>query len=303
MRPHAALVLILAAIVAFGGPLLLGLAGLRGREAARAEASRQPPLSRLILASAITYAVAFDLVFFLQELFLVLPKAVTPGLHPVLFHNNHDWTGSNPLAELEQGTGALVILLVGLAATTMLPRIRRWSTTARLFVFWIAYHGLFSSLPQLVAGAAIKAQDVGRAMTYLHFPLPLIWTVAALALAAMAFAGTQLARPLLELAPDPALIAGRGGRSLFALKAAALPAVLGTLLILPCRMPGSIDQVAIVPIAVALFGIPWIQASAWRVTDAAPPPGARPPSIALPLAAFAVVLLVFQLVLRPGVAF
>ncbi len=34
---------------------------------------------KLTLASALLYALAFNLVFFVQELFLVLPKALTPG--------------------------------------------------------------------------------------------------------------------------------------------------------------------------------------------------------------------------------
>jgi hypothetical protein len=53
------------------------------------------------------YTLAFNLTFFIQELFLVVPKALTPGLRPTLFHNNHLWQGEHPLASLFQGTGAL----------------------------------------------------------------------------------------------------------------------------------------------------------------------------------------------------
>ena len=64
------------------------------------------------VASALLYALAFNLVFFVQGFFLVLPKTFTPGLRPTLFHNNHTWEGDSPLAKLYQGTGALVLLLL-----------------------------------------------------------------------------------------------------------------------------------------------------------------------------------------------
>ena len=51
---------------------------------------------RRVVASALLCALAFNLTFFWQELWLVIPKALTPGLHPILFHNDHDWTGSAP---------------------------------------------------------------------------------------------------------------------------------------------------------------------------------------------------------------
>lgn len=70
---------------------------------------------RMSLASMLLYVLAFNLVFFVQELFLVLPKALVPGLRPTLFHNNHGWTGTHPLAELFQGTGVLATLLLGAA--------------------------------------------------------------------------------------------------------------------------------------------------------------------------------------------
>ena len=67
------------------------------------------PTWRLPIASALLYTLAYNLTFFIQELFLVVPKALTPGLRPTLFHNNHTWQGDHPLASLFQGTGALAI--------------------------------------------------------------------------------------------------------------------------------------------------------------------------------------------------
>ena len=58
----------------------------------------------LVLGSVLFCALAFNLTFFFQELFLVIPKALLPGVHATLYHNNHDWTGSDPRVELLQGT-------------------------------------------------------------------------------------------------------------------------------------------------------------------------------------------------------
>jgi len=306
MRDHWLIILVLSLLVAFGGPLLLGLASRRAKGQGTADAAFQVRWSwpwRLTLASALLYTLAFNLVFFVQELFLVLPKAATPGLHPVLFHNNHDWTGHNPLAELFQGTGALAILLVGLSALWWLRRTASRSASWRLFAVWAAAVGVFMSLAQVVIGAMLPPNDVGRAMDYLGLPLPLIWLAAAIALLAMAAAGTWLARPLLALADDPARIAGPAGRSLFVFQVGTLPALAGAGLVLPFRVPGSLDQVAILPVVVTLLAVAWIQAGAWRARPLQAADGLRPPSLVIPLAALAVNLLVFQLVLRPGVAF
>jgi hypothetical protein len=68
-------------------------------------------------------------------------------------------------------------------------------------------------------------------------------------------------------------------------------------------VPGTIDQVVIVPITVMVVGISWMQAGAWRATSAWS--GASRPvrSIRYPLILLILLFLVFQLVLRPGIAF
>jgi hypothetical protein len=108
---------------------------------------------KLTISSALLYALAFNITFFIQELFLVLPKALTPGLRPTLFHNNHTWEGENPLASLFQGAGALAIFLAGFACALLLRRGSERSTTRQLFLVWMAYNGFFQSLPQVVAAS------------------------------------------------------------------------------------------------------------------------------------------------------
>lgn len=305
MRPDAGLVLWIFALFVFGGPLVLAIVGWRWN---RPAASAAPPPAqqwnwRLTVASTLLYVLAFNLVFFVQELFLVLPKALTPGLHPVLFHNNHDWTGDNPVARLLQGTGALAIVLVGLAAWIWVRRPAGRSTTLRLFLIWVAFHGLFEALPQGVVGAILPGNDVGMAMDYLRFPPPIMLACALEAMAAMAFLGAGLAGPLLGLAGAAADLDTPARRHGFLFRTATLPALIGMPLILPFRVPGSMDQVVLVPVAVTIIGILWVQAGASLAVADGPLSPRKPASILIPLATLAILLLVFQLVLRPGIAF
>src|SRR4030095_16468884 len=146
-----------------------------------------------IAHSMLAYVLAFNLTFFIQELFLVLPKSMVPGLTATLYHNNHDWVGTEPIAELFQGTGALAILLTGLIFSIIAVRQARPS----FFVLWMAFNGLFQSLPQFVVGAIAGGNDVGRAYDYLGIGPAGEALLALVALAAMPLAGIRLGRQYL----------------------------------------------------------------------------------------------------------
>ena len=228
-------------------------------------------------AATLAYVVAFNLIFFVQELALVLSKALVPGLHPVLFHNNHDWTGNAPIAELLQGAGALAILT--LAAITLVLRPRR--DAVRLLLAWITFHGVVQSLAQAFAGAILPGNDVGRAMTYLGFGALERGVALALAVVVMAVVLPRIGQRLAEAG------IGRG--------AALLAVMLGTVLVLPFRIPGSVDQVVIVPVAVALIGAGWLLVGIGT-------PARRAQDWRFFASSAVAMLIVFQLVLRPGIA-
>jgi hypothetical protein len=290
-------------LVIVAGPLLLGLAGWTQ---GRVGPPTTPALAwdwRLTIASTLLYVLAFNLVFFLQELFLVIPKALTPGLHPTLFHNNHDWTGHRPVENLLQGTGALATFTAGLAIAVLLARRPPRSPGLRLFMVWLAFHGLFMSLAQVVVGALIPANDVGRAMDYLRLGAAGETLAALVALAAIAAIGMWLARPLLGMASASAEFDGSRRRMGFIFRTATLPAFAGVPLILPFRAPESVIELLVVPLAVTIIGIGWVQAGAWLISDGQAQPRTRPLPIGWPAVALVVLLVVFQLWLRPGVRF
>jgi len=286
------------------GPLVLAVLGWNaGRSASkRAPTAAAPWRGSRMITSALYYTLAFNLTFFVQELFLVLPKAMTPGLQPTLYHNNHGWTGDNALAALFQGTGALATALVGLACLLALRAGRPRPGPARLFVLWMAYCGLMMALPQVVIGALSATSDVGMAMAYLQWS-PATKTLAAwLALAAMAAVALALLRPALQLADDETALASAGARTRFIAQVIAVPMLLGTLLVIPFRVPREAVEVMLLPLIVGVPGVLWMLAGAWRVH------GARAGGVAIgawvmPLVAALLLLLVFQVVLRPGIAF
>ena len=121
-------------IVLLLGPLLLGLWGLfhAPRGGGPGPEPALPWNWKQTISSALLYTLAFNLTFFIQELFLVLPKALTPGVRATLFHNSHSWEGENPLTGLFQGTGALAIFLSGLVCALLLQRRPPRSSTLRL---------------------------------------------------------------------------------------------------------------------------------------------------------------------------
>jgi hypothetical protein len=242
---------------------------------------------RLAISSTLLYTLAFNLTFFIQELFLVVPKALTPGLRPTLFHNNHTWQGAHPLASLFQGTGAFATFITALVCMLLLRTDRVRSTTLRLFLIWMAFSGFFQALPQVVIGAFVPANDVGMAMDYFHMTSAAKTIAACAALAAMIPIGMCLAREMLRLMSLK-----------FALSAlAAIP------LIVAFRVPRELLEVLLPPMLSTIVGLVAIYATAWRVRAVPRIGDAQPASISYPLAAVVALLLIFQLLLRPGIEF
>ena len=84
------------------GPIILGVLNLR--QYRNLNVSKKSSYHTVLINSAVLYAIAFNFIFFLQELFLVLGKKAI-GLKAYLYHNNHSWDGVNPMASLMQGSG------------------------------------------------------------------------------------------------------------------------------------------------------------------------------------------------------
>ena len=282
-----------------GVPILIGAAGwLRSRSEKAVAAVPDWHLSWL---SLLTYVLAFNLTFFIQELFLVVPKAFVPGLRPILYHNNHDWLGDSPLAELFQGTGALAILISGLLFAALARHSSARSSTTRLFFLWMAYNGLFQSLPQWAFAAVTPGNDTARALHYFHLSFAAQLLVGLLAVAMIVAAGLFMTRRFLELA-EPQWTENARSRAAFVFRAAVIPTLLAIPVLIAFRVPREWDEVVIPTIAVPLVGLIWVQALSWR-TEVTARPLSRSRELLWPAMLVLALLAVFQLVLRPGIRF
>jgi hypothetical protein len=298
-------ILVAIALVFAAGPLLLAARGLISARRAPANSVSEPAKPwnwKLTLNSALLYALAFNLTFFIQEFFLVLPKALTPGLRPILFHNNHTWQGDSPLANLYQGTGALAIFLSAILCALLLRRGPR-SGSVRLFLIWMTYNGFFQSLPQVVIGAIIPQNDVGMAMNYLGLSASAKTAAALTAIAMMPLVALALVGPLFSLADETGWLTDSPLRRRFMFRVATLPALSAIALIVLFRVPREWIEVIVVPTVVAVIGIVWIQAAAWCATGKTMPSDSVLGQPAYPLGVLIALLLVFQLVLRHGIRF
>jgi hypothetical protein len=257
---------------------------------------------KAIVASMLLYVIAFNVVFFVQELFLVLPKSMTPGLEATLYHNNHRWTGESPLAALFQGTGAIATIVLGtMAYLASAPSVIR-SPSTRLLTFWLAYCGWFMALPQFVIGALSPQSDVGMAMGYFALSATAKQAIAWSAFALAIPLAWLLMRRLLTFASDAAEVDTAIARSTFVCLNASLPALLAIAPLIAYRVPREWIEVLFLPIAVALVGIVWMQVTA-LVTAPTRRFDQMPRAIAAPLAGAIALLVAFQLVLRPGIVF
>ncbi|KQW89282.1 hypothetical protein ASC94_22900 [Massilia sp. Root418] len=296
-------------LVLLAGPAALGLAGWYTARRAPPAPGPRPGVGwrwRWTLMSALLYVLAFNLTFFIQELFLVLPKAFTPGLRPTLFHNNHLWQGDNPLASLFQGTGAIATLLAGGVCAWLLRRGAGKSAATRLFLFWMAYSGIFMALPQVVIGVLSTQSDLGMAMVYLGLSQAAKVAASVVALAVIPLIAGWLRQLLLGKVGDADRVATARGRNLLLLELAVVPALLALPAIFLFRIPRNWLEVAAVPVVVTIVGLVWMQAGAWRpgrATGRVSGSSAAAAPLAWPLGAVAGLLVVFQLLLRPGVRF
>jgi len=278
------------ALLVVAGPLALWLAGWF--RSSRPDEGPFPHWDwKLTVLSALLYVLAFNLTFFIQELFLVLPKALTPGLRPILFHNNHRWEGVSPLASLFQGTGAMATLASGIVCAFLLRRSIDRPAAIRLFLFWMGYSGLFMALPQIVIGAISSQSDLGMFMGYLGLGT-----------------GTKTVLALTALVLIPCTAGWLGSllppwRQQLVFRIVTLPALLALPLITFFRMPREWIEVLMVPFVVSFIGVAWIQAGAWRARPAADHAPAGSVSLAWPFGLVLGLLLLFQLLLRPGIRF
>ena len=295
-------------ITIIAGPIVLGLIGwFKTRSSPDHGLSEDnetslPSAMPRVVNAVVLYVLAFNLIFFVQELFLVLPKVAIGGMRPTLFHNNQTVGIEHPAIGLTEGGGAVAIFIVGLIFVGVFMKLRTSTSVFKWFALWMAYHGLVQSIPQVTLGVIDPGLDFGEAMTYLNIGEPLGIIFSIISNIALVAVGLLITRPLLEMAPSTMLIASPGRRTKFILQVGMLITLLGAILIIPFRIPPL--ELATGPFIIAFFAMPWALANAWRVTDVQAIGNAANERISWVAIGLTVILLaVFQLVLAPGIRF
>ncbi|WP_430817591.1 hypothetical protein [Carboxylicivirga sp. RSCT41] len=255
-----------------------------------------------MINSAVMYAIAFNLIFFLQELFLVLGKKAL-GLTAFLYHNNHTWEGEHPMVLLMQGSGAASIFLIGVICIVIYRLIINSQSNLKIVVLWLAFHGLIQSLPQVTIAYLAPHTDVGEALiAYLNLSKTTLIAMSITAVIAIVVICGWFSRQLLNIASEDVSLMKAKEKLKYIRFIAVGPALIGSILIVPFRIP-PINQ-AITPFIVFAVSIPWV----WSSAAVAKP--IRNTSNRInekihwgPIVFFIVLLLFFQLVLAPGVKF
>ena len=287
-------------ILLLAGPILLGW-----RNRSKYNGPPVPQDASYLTAminSAVLYALAFNLIFFLQELFLVLGKKAL-GLKAFLYHNNHTWTGEHPMSLLMQGSGALGIFLVGWVCLLIFRLLLNSKSIWKLLVLWLAFHGLAQSIPQVWVAYFAPGTDAGEALVeYLDLSQPVLASMAIISIIASALISMWFSGPLLGFISNSDSLSNPRVKTKYIRFIAVGASIAGSVLVVPFRIP-PIDQ-ALTPFIVLIFSIPWI----WAGAAMSKPIGCAPNRIneklhAGPIVFLAVLLIIFRLILAPGMEF
>jgi hypothetical protein len=254
-----------------------------------------------IINSSVLYALAYNVIYFIQELFLALGKQWI-GLKAYLYHNNHNWVGEDPRDDLMQGLGALVIFFLGILLLFLFFRMRKSAHWTNLFVLWLAYNGLNQSLPQITTVPIDRRSDMGQAITYLQLGDTMDYLLSYVSVIAIIALAYGFSKWFMQF--TPAHISLNHGfkrfRALFYI--VLLPGILGTIILFPYRiMPIDRYQMTVLFLIIC---VPATFAFSWMVKGVKSVDNEVNQKILLtPIMLSILVLLFFQLVLAPGVVF
>ncbi|MBL0056753.1 MAG: hypothetical protein IPP31_11350 [Chitinophagaceae bacterium] len=252
---------------------------------------------KLIINSALSFTLAFNLVFFIQELFLALGKKWL-GLKAILYHNNHNWEGSHPMETLAQGYGAAAILIVAVMAWAIVKMMKP-GNSFYLFFLWFSFQGFAQGLPQLITATAAPDTDTGQAFTYLKIGFWAGVGISFVTMVLLVWIGTAYSKLFLQMAPGDAYVSNPYLRYRYLTQVVLLATLAGIVLTIPYRiMPWSR---AMAPLIVSLISVPVVWLYGWKVRQLKAFNNPVNEKLQGPVMVFLVLLLIFfQVVLAKG---
>lgn len=284
------------------GPIFLALWGFfKWKNVPINQGDKKWNVTSILINSSVLYALAYNVVYFIQELFLALGKKWI-GLKAYLYHNSHNWIGEDPRDDLMQGLGALVIFILGVMLLILFFKIRKSNHWSSFFVLWLAHHGLIQSLPQLSSVPFDRRSDVGQAITYLQLGPTFDFIISYASIIAIIALAYGFSKWFMQFAP-PQMNPDHGFkrfRTIFFV--VLLPAIIGTIILFPYRiMPVDRYQMTVMLLVVC---VPSIFAFSWMIKDVQPIENeVNQKIVKVPIILSILMLLFFQLVLAPGIVF
>jgi hypothetical protein len=246
------------------------------------------------------YALAFLVTTVLHELAHALVSAAQGG-RPVLHHSyvRSEGLQGGPLVATA-AAGPLFSLAQGILLLPVVPALARRAAW-RLFAFWCCVDGFVNFFGYLVTTPFASNADLGKVAAWLALPPLAIWALFAIGIATNGLIGALTARPMLRFGFDRAELATSAGRARTIVQVGVVPWLLGTLVVVLASLSSPHWLSRVYPVLSGFFLI-----GAWRRARRISPPEitARQwdPIASWPwLLALAVSLLVYVLVLGPGV--
>lgn len=217
-----------------------------------------------ILNGTILFALAFNIIYFIHELVLVVAGAWL-GNDPILFHNNmHFMNMQQPSQNLAFAAGPVAVFSVGLICGGVYLGLRRSTGTFKLFVFWLSYHGLWLFLTQVPEIAFAAHGDFARGIAFLQLSQPVRILGAIFGVISLVLVGLFATKPLLETASTDDELTTASNRRKLIFQNGVLPWLLGSILIIPFRVP-PLDR-AILPF-IGGFSLIWTLLNAGRIKN------------------------------------
>lgn len=189
-----------------------------------------------LLNLTVFFALAFNLIYFIHELGLVVAGAWL-GNDPILFHNNMHFTNmSTPTQNLAFVAGPVAVFIAGLLGLVIYLLVQRSNGTLSIFAFWFAYHGLWLFLGQLPEMVFSSHNDFARGLAILNLSQPIRLLITMGGITGLILLGLFAARPLLATALSNNEIATAKSRRKLIFQSGILPWLIGSILIIPFRL-------------------------------------------------------------------
>jgi len=190
-----------------------------------------------LLNLTVLFAVTFNLVYFIHESALVVAGAWL-GNDPVLFHNNMHFTNlTTPTQSLAFAAGPVAVFMAGWLSLVLYFMLRQSNAVFKYFAFWFAYHGLWLFLGQTPEMAFSSHNDLARGLAVLNLSPSLRMLITIGGVIGLILVGIFATQPLLATALSNEEAATAINRRRLILKCGILPWLLGSLLIIPFRLP------------------------------------------------------------------